>query len=108
MAIVKCTLECMERDEQPAEDVWRYVPLPPDADPMVKLGELTVDGETFVIRRRVVDDGSTHYDWVSGPNDGYGFSVFGGFEPVAQERHVAAVRDFLSGIDPSTGYLADP
>lgn len=103
---VGCTLECVEQRE-PVDEVWRYVPLPPDADPMIVVGELTVDGESFVLRRRVVDDGSTHYDWVSGPNDGYGFSVFGGFEPVPQERHVTAIRGFLAGIDPLTGYLAE-
>lgn len=102
------TLEGVERNDRPTDEGWRYIPLPPDADPMMNLGELTVDGEAFVVRRRVVDDSSIHYDWVSGPNDGYGFSVFGSFEPVAHERHVAAIRGFLSGIDPSTGYLADP
>ncbi|MDR6867975.1 hypothetical protein J2Y69_002583 [Microbacterium resistens] len=97
----------MESDRDATEDEGvTYVPLSalPDADTYTDVGTFTVDGETFVVRRRD-DDGSNHYDWVSGPNDGYGFSVFGGFEPFPHERHVAAIRDFLAAIDPATGYL---
>lgn len=68
------------------------------------LGSVTLDGETFLVRRRN-EDGSHHYDWVSGPNDGYGFSVSGGSEPISRERHEAAIRGFLTSIDPATGYL---
>ncbi|KAA9146218.1 hypothetical protein F6B41_15945 [Microbacterium lushaniae] len=79
----------------------------PDGDTYSDIGSFTVDGETFAVRRRD-SDGSCHYDWVSGPNDGYGFSVSGGYEPVTREWHVAAIRDFLAGIDPATGYLSYP
>jgi hypothetical protein len=66
-----------------------------------------VDGETFAVRTSP-DDGAIHYDWVSGPNDGYGFSTSGGIEPLSRERHLDRIRDFLAGIDPATGYLSDP
>lgn len=33
---------------------------------------ITVEGETFVVRRR--GKGDYAYDWISGPNPGYGFS----------------------------------
>jgi hypothetical protein len=86
-----------------------YVPLSalPDTHEYTELGNFTVDGETFTIRRRD-DDGSLHYDWISGPNDGYGFSVFCGVGPIGRERHSADIREFLSAIDPETGYFYDP
>ena len=68
------------------------------------VGELHVDGETFrVCRRR--KDGSHHYDWISGPNAGYGFSVSGGVGPVSHDQHLVVARGFLASIDPETGYL---
>ncbi len=99
----------MERDRDPTDEDWVYVPASalPDTRTYTDLGNFTVDGETFAVRRRD-DDGSTHYDWISGPNDGYGFSTFGGPGPISHERHVAAIRDFLAGIDPATGYLSYP
>ncbi len=84
-----------------------YVPAPPDTHRYTDLGSIEVDGETFVVRTRE-DDGVVLYDWVSGPNEGYGFSVSGGAASISRERHEAAIRDFLSGIDPKTGYLAYP
>lgn len=96
----------METDHD-AEDVV-YVPLAAltDAETYTSSGNLSVDGETFTLRTRD-SDGSHHYDWISGPNDGYGFSMSGSFEPISHERHVAAIRGFLSAIDPATGYLYD-
>jgi len=95
----------VEGESEPTE--WHWSPLPPDTHRYVELGALVVDGETFAVRRR--DDGSIHYDWISGPNDGYGFSVLGatGTER-GNEYHVAHIRDFLAGIDPATGYLSYP
>jgi hypothetical protein len=84
-----------------------YAPAPPDTHIYRDLGNFTVDSETFAVRRRA-DDGSTHYDWISGPNDGYGFSEFGSPEPLSREQHSASIRDFLAGIDPATGFLSDP
>ena len=64
---------------------------------------LDVDGERFAIRRA---DGGTAYDWVSGPNHGYGFGSSGAPDrPV--EEHRESIRTFLAMIDPSTGYIGD-
>ena len=95
----------MGTDRDAAGDVV-YVPssASPDAHTYTDLGNVTVDGETFAIRRRE-DDGSNHYGWVSGPNDGYGFSVSGHGEPISHEQHVIAIRGFLASIDPATGYV---
>lgn len=49
-----------------------------------------------------------HYDWLTGPNPGYGFA--GGTCPpstLTDEDHIEAIRDFLAEIDPETGYLSD-
>lgn len=99
-------VEDMDSDHGPFDDGWIYVPRSamPKSDTYTDLGALAVDGETFAVRRRD-DDGSHHYDWASGPNDGYGFSVSGGLEPMTQEWHEAAIRGFLAGIDPETGYM---
>ena len=97
----------MDSDRDRTDSGGAFAPAPPDARTFVELGTFSVDGETFAVRRSD-DDGSTHYDWVSGPNDGYGFSTFGGTEPLSRERHLVSIRDFLAGIDPATGYLADP
>lgn len=85
---------------------WTYAPAPPDTHSYVDLGHHLVDGETFWIRRR--DDGAHLYDWVSGPNPDYGFSMGGpAVEHFTPEFHEEAIRDFLSAIDPETGYMAD-
>lgn len=90
----------------PASEDWVYVPTSafPDPDTYTQLGKFVVDGETFAARRRD-SDGSNHYEWVSGPNRGYGISVSGGREPIGREQHVATIRDFLAAIDAATGYL---
>lgn len=75
-----------------------------DDESYTELGRFTVDEETFLVRRRA-EDGSHHYDWVSGPNDGYGFSVSGGSEPISREQHETTIRGFLTSIDPTTGFL---
>ncbi len=65
---------------------------------------LAVDGEQFVVRR--AHDGGTHYDWVSGPNAGYGFASSASPDQ-PEPQHKADVRAFLAMIDPSTGYVGD-
>ena len=77
--------------------------------------ELVVDGETF--RIHTTDDGTTHCDWVTGPNRGYGFSMGAParFVPEGQEPPpddvltddvlIRSIRDFISRVDPETGYL---
>ena len=99
----------MQSDRDPQDEGWVYVPssASPDAHTYTDLGTVTVDGETFAVRTRD-EDGSLHYDWISGPNDGYGFSSSGGPGLLSREWHEAAIRDFLSGIDPATGYLSYP
>ena len=52
---------------------------------------LDVEGERFAIRE--AGDGGTAYDWLSGPNEGYGFGE--------------SIRVFLAMIDPNTGYIGD-
>lgn len=96
----------MDDAREPADEEIVYVPLAamPEAFTYTDLGTMIVEGETFAVRRRD-DDGSNHYDWISGPNAGYGFSVFGGYEPRSEEEHRVAIRGFLASIDPETGYL---
>jgi hypothetical protein len=56
---------------------------------------LDVDGEGFAIRR--AGDGGTAYDWLSGPNKGYGFgSSATPNRPV--EEHRESIRAFLAMI----------
>ena len=65
---------------------------------------LEVDGERFAIRRAA--DGGTGYDWLSGPNKGYGFASSGPPDrPV--EEHQEHIRVFLAMIDRNTGYIGD-
>ena len=50
--------------------------------------------------------GLDDYDWVSGPNPGYGFTM----SPTADlpsDAHVENIRGFLAQIDAATGYIAD-
>ena len=65
---------------------------------------LDVDGERFAIRR--ARDGGTTYDWLSGPNKGYGFGS-SGTPNRSVEEHRESTRAFLAMIDPSTGYIGD-
>lgn len=46
------------------------------------------------------------YDWLTGPNDGYGFGLSGPFV-LSEDDHRARIQQFLAGIDPATGYLAE-
>jgi len=63
---------------------------------------LDVDGERFAIRR--AGDGGTGYDWLSGPNKGYGF-VSSGTPDRPVEEHREEICAFLAMIDPNTGYI---
>ncbi|MDT7544676.1 MAG: hypothetical protein QOE99_786 [Actinomycetota bacterium] len=67
------------------------------------LYSLDVDGEVFAVRSH--NDG-TDYDWVSGPNKDYGFGTSGG-QNMSEDWHRESIRNFLSMIDPATGYIAD-
>jgi hypothetical protein len=50
---------------------------------------LDVDGERFAVRR--AGDGGTAYDWLSGPNKGYGFGSSGTPNRSAEE-HRESIR----------------
>ena len=64
---------------------------------------LEVDGEVFELRPDGF--GGTHYNWISGPNPGYGFSMSP--TPDSVEQHHASIRNFLSMVDPATGCIED-
>ena len=66
--------------------------------------EMEVDGEVFRVRR--AESGGCHYDWLSGPNDGYGFSTSAPADR-SLELHRRAIRSFLAAVDPATGYIED-
>ena len=65
---------------------------------------LEVDGERFTIRR--TRDGGTGYDWLSGPNEGYGFGSSGPPNRSVEE-HRESIRAFLAMIDPNTSHIGD-
>jgi len=87
-------------DPHPIPDVYRGNP----GRPGPVLFTLDVDGERFAIGQ--AGDGGTTYDWLSGPNKGYGFASSGTpNRPV--EEHRESIRVFLAMIDPNTGYIGD-
>lgn len=65
-----------------------------------------VDGEVFDVAAERDRPGQYHFDWVSGPNSGYGFAV-GTSDGRTMSSAVIedAIRDFLAGVDPETGYI---
>ena len=65
---------------------------------------LRVDGEMFAVRRAA--GGGTHYNWLSGPNKGYGFGSSGA-PTRSPGEHREHIRTFLAMIDPATGYIGD-
>jgi hypothetical protein len=76
----------------------------PEGSPGPVLFTLDVDGERFAIRG--AGGGGTAYDWLSGPNEGYGFgSSRTPNRPV--DEHRESIRAFLAMIDPDTGYIGD-
>ena len=77
---------------------------------------LVVDGQTFEVTQRVGHPKQYDFTWLSGPNAGYGFSMALGHATVeGAERPAVDLRahfervitDFLTEIDPDTGYLRD-
>lgn len=66
----------------------------------------TVDGEEWVVRARDSEPGAYSFDWVSGPNPGYGFSSKESDGHACTEDELnEAIRGFLADIDPATGFL---
>ena len=65
---------------------------------------LEVDGEMFSLRQDESDGNA--YPWLSGPNPGYGFSSASADGlPSSLDDHEEAIRNFLSHVDPDTGYI---
>ncbi|GAB1694882.1 hypothetical protein KRM28CT15_66850 [Krasilnikovia sp. M28-CT-15] len=60
----------------------------------------------FEIVARRDRPGQYSYNWISGPNPGYGFagSRSGGVEATLAE-HMINIREFLSAVDPETGFI---
>lgn len=67
---------------------------------------IVVDGEHFDVTERVGEPGVYELRWTSGPNADYGFatSTYSG-ETQTDAELDNAIRDFLSRVDPSTGYI---
>jgi hypothetical protein len=71
-------------------------------EPLVRV---TIDGEVFDV---TTGDrpGHYHYAWISGPNPDYGFSsASSDRRPSTMVDHEEAIRNFLSLVDPETGYI---
>ena len=68
------------------------------------LFNLEIDEPLFAVR--LAPGGGWHYDWLNGPNEGYGFASSGPPHRTRDE-HRQQVRTFLSMVDPATGYIAD-
>ena len=97
----------MDRSSSGASDDSHAVPAvyPGTAGrPGPVLFTLDVDGEQFAIGQG--EDGGTTYDWVSGPNNGYGFAS-SGTPNRSVEEHREEISVFLAMIDPQTGYIEE-
>ena len=82
---------------------WRPSPIPRPAGSPVRV---TVDGEAFDVTAHPDHPGHYHYEWISGPNPGYGFSEQSSDgRPSTMADHEGAIRSFLSQVDPETGYI---
>ena len=69
--------------------------------------ETAVDGESWIVRRGA-KPGVYQFEWVSGPNKGYGFtSASSDGSAMATEAMDSAIREFLAEIDPHAGYLRE-
>ncbi|GAA1581325.1 VOC family protein [Kribbella karoonensis] len=67
---------------------------------------LEINGERFQISTRPGHPGTYDYTWLTGPNPNYGFTESGPSTPTRSEAdHHHAITTFLSGINPTTGYL---
>jgi hypothetical protein len=68
--------------------------------------KLVVDGEHFEVSERAGEPGVHDLRWATGPNEGYGFASakYGGGGQTDAELE-DAIRDVLSQVDPTTGYI---
>jgi hypothetical protein len=65
----------------------------------------TVGGHDWLARDRIDEPGAYDYDWLTGPPSyGFGEKTSDG-SPVSEEHMKAAIADFLSQVNPETGYL---
>jgi hypothetical protein len=68
--------------------------------------EMTVDDQLFVVTTDPAQQGTHHFEWVSGPNKGYGFTAqMSTREPMTRADMEQAIRNFLVQVDPTTGYI---
>ncbi|MEU4695323.1 hypothetical protein [Actinoplanes sp. NPDC023714] len=70
---------------------------------------IEVDGEVFdVVASGDDNPGAYHYRWTSGRDPDYGFTAaWSDHRPPAMSEHEESIRDFLSQIDPETGYMRE-
>lgn len=67
---------------------------------------MVVDGEQFDVSTRAGEPGVYDFRWTSGPNEGYGFGSAGhGGGGMTDAELEDAIRNFLSQVDPTTGYI---
>jgi hypothetical protein len=100
LAVVDMSRSGSSDDRHATPDVYRGAA----GKPGPILFTLDVDGEQFAISQGGY--GGTNYDWLSGPNKGYGFTSSGTANRSVEE-HKESIRVFLSMIDPNTGYIGD-
>lgn len=82
--------------------------LPGFDEPLGDPYETFVDGELWVVQQRLNEPGTYEFKWVSGPNKGYGFTSATSDGAALTTAEVdESIREFLAGIDPLTGYLAE-
>lgn len=67
---------------------------------------VSVDGELFEVVASRERPGHYHFDWLSGPNKGYGFGSASSDGSAMTERQMeASIQGFLVQVDPETGYI---
>ena len=67
---------------------------------------MVVDGEQFDVSTRAGEPGVYDFRWTSCPNEGYGFGSAGHVGGCMTDAELGdAIRNFLSQVDPTTGYI---
>ena len=82
-------------------------PEPSDQAPPVRYEEpfeTQVEGETWIVRQRTDEPGMYDVDWVSGPNEGYGFGWSGPSVQRSRAQLNQDIRQFLAEFDPKIGF----
>ncbi|MFB9313581.1 hypothetical protein [Nocardioides plantarum] len=70
--------------------------------------EITVDGVRFEVTHDPEQPGAYHYSRLTPPAEDYGFTSRGSDHAErSTEQHVDSIRNFLSLVDPETGYIED-